>query len=95
MSATQIAVETKAPKRTRKDPTARPGNGQAQTRSGESGWFKLVDADPGMVYRWVYKVGEETNSVPYYESIGYEVVRRAAGEVGRAGSQWRHPDRSR
>jgi len=81
MSATQIAISEKPSKRTRKDPTARPGNGQAQTAKGESGWFKLIDADPRMVYRWVYKVGEETNSVPYYESIGYDVVRRAAGEV--------------
>lgn len=81
MSATQIAVDTKAPKRTRKDPTVRPGNGQAQTAAGESGWFKLIDPDPRMVYRWVYKVGEATNSVPYYESIWYDVVRRAEGEV--------------
>jgi len=47
---------------------------------GTPGWIKLVNAREDMEYRLVYKGGGDTNMVPHFASIGYEVVE--ATETG-------------
>ncbi len=69
MAASQVAVETG---RVRKDPRPRHlSGGQPQLRDGTPAWLRLKNKDETRKYVFVYLAGSGSNSVEYYESLGY------------------------
>ena len=92
MSASQVQVNTKAPK-TRKDPRPRHATGAAVSHDGTPMWARIVNADPEMVYVMPCCIGSDTNSVSEYEARGYSPVLYTGKDGTRlmAGNTSHHP----
>jgi len=73
MSASQVQVQPSKPK-TRKDPRPRHATGAAVAHDGTPMWARVVNADPRMVYAMPCCIGTDSNSLPYYEAMGYVPV---------------------
>lgn len=79
-SASPVAVQTTG--RVRKDPRPRHrAGGQSQLKDGTPAWLRLLGKEEGRKYVYVYLAGSGTNSVEYYESLGYR-AEKFGGEKG-------------
>lgn len=82
----QSAEESRSTKRGnragRSDPKERNLSGQGIDRDGQPRWLKLLNRDPNREYAFAYKAGTDTESVSYFESLGYVIERWSAEEDG-------------
>lgn len=72
-----VASSVSIAKKPRKDPAPRHSDGQATGRRGNR-FLLITNANPQHDYAWVWKADEMTG-VPYYESLGWEVVQYHEG----------------